>query len=68
MGQYALDRIRLAIQALPHEAMDETARNLMIHDYNRAVEDIQGGYAGFSNNIRSLLSLQIISTIMHIII
>ena len=63
MVQYAMDKIKEAIQGLPADAMEETSRNLIIHDYQRAKEDIQGWYTGFTLCRGSYMSLQIISNI-----
>ena len=44
MLKYTWDKIKGAIQGLPNDAMDETSRALIVHDYQQAVEDIQEYY------------------------
>ena len=42
-----MEKIKQAIQSLQADAMEKTSRDLLIHDYKQAVEDIQERYTRF---------------------
>ena len=39
--KFVLDGLRQAIASLPEDAMEETRKNLLVHDFDRAAADVQ---------------------------